>query len=88
MRRDVRFQAWYLLVVAVLGIPSGRQSLRNLERHSFGEGVASAIRHHSILTEALGLELRRPPSDSSCRYFFQQVGVAALCAAVRNWTIA
>ena len=79
MRRGVRFPAWYLLLVAVLGILSGCQSLRDLERFS--------IRHHNVLTEALGLELRRPPSDSSFRYFFLQVDVAALCAAIRDWTI-
>jgi hypothetical protein len=54
--------------------------LRDLERF--------AIRYHTVLTEALGLELRRPPSDSSFRYFFQQVDVAALCAVIRDWTIA
>jgi len=80
MRRGVRFPVWYLLLVAVLGILSGFQSLRDLERFS--------IRHHTVLTEALGLELRRPPSDSSFRYFFQQVDVAALCPAIRDWTIA
>lgn len=73
MRRGVRFPAWYLLLVAVLGILSGCQSLRDLERF--------AIRHHAVLTEALGVELRRPPSDSSFRYFFQQVDVPALCGA-------
>ena len=80
MRRGIRIQAWYLLLVAVLGILSGCQSLRDLERF--------AIRHHSVLGEALGIELRRPPSDSSFRYFFRQVDVAALCAAIRDWTIA
>jgi transposase InsO family protein len=80
MRRGVRFPAWYLLLEAVLGILSGCQSLRDLERF--------AIRHHAVLTEALGVELRRPPSDSSFRYFFHQVDVAALCAAIRDWTIA
>ncbi len=80
LRRGVRFPAWYLLLVAILGILSGCQSLRDLERF--------AIRHHSALTEALGLELRRPPSDSSFRYFFRQVDVASLCAAIRDWTIA
>ena len=80
MRRGVRFPAWYLLLVAVLGILSGCQSLRDLERF--------AIRHHSVLTEVLGVELRRPPSDSSFRYFFHQVDVSALCAAIRDWTIA
>jgi hypothetical protein len=80
MRRWVRFPAWYLLLVAVLGILINCQNLRDLERF--------AIRHHSVLTEALGPELRRPPSDSSIRYFFHQVHVAALCAAIRDWTIA
>jgi hypothetical protein len=71
MRRGVRFPAWYLLLVAVLGILSGCQSLGDLERF--------AIRHHAVLSEALGIELRRPPSDSSFCYFFCQVDVAALC---------
>jgi len=74
MRRGVRFPAWYLLLVAVLGILSGCQSFRDLER--------SAIRHHAVLTEALGIGLRRPPSDSSFRYFFYQVDVAALGVAI------
>jgi hypothetical protein len=80
MRRGVRIPAWYLLLVAVLAIMSGCQSLRDLERF--------AIRHHSVLSEALDIELRRPPSDSAFRYFFRQVDVAALSAAIRDWTIA
>jgi hypothetical protein len=80
MRRGVRFPAWYLLLVAVLGILSGCQSLRDLERF--------AIRHHAVLTEALDVELRRPPSDSSFRYFFHQADLAAQCAAISDWTIA
>ena len=50
VRRSIRIPAWYLLLVAVLGIMSGCKSLRDLEYF--------AIRHHSALTEALGLELR------------------------------
>ena len=65
MRRGIRIPAWYLLLVAVLGILIRCQSLRDLERYSFGEGFAYAIRHHSVLCEALGIELRRPPSDSA-----------------------
>jgi hypothetical protein len=80
MRRGVRFPAWYLLLVAVLGILSSCQSLRDLERF--------AIRHHAVLTESLSIELRCPPSESSFRYFLQQVDVAALCSAIRDWTIA
>jgi hypothetical protein len=53
-----------------------------------GEGFAYAIRHHTALTSALGIELTRPPSDSPFRTFFQQVEVAALCAAIRDWMIA
>jgi len=68
MRRGLRFPAWYLLLVTVLGILSRCQSLRDLERF--------AIRHHAVLTQALDVELRRPPSDSAFRYFFLQVDVA------------
>jgi len=80
MRRGVRIPAWYLLLVAVLGILSKCESLRDLERF--------ARRHHAVLTESLGIELKRPPSDSAFRYFFLQVDVVAVCAAIRDWTIA
>ncbi len=80
MRRGVRIPSWYLMLVAVLGILSRCQSLRDLERF--------AIRQHGLLTKALGLELLRPPSDSAFRYFFQQVDVAALCTAIRDCTLA
>ena len=76
MRHGIRIPAWYQLLVAVLGILSRCQSLRDLERF--------AIRHHSVLTEALGIELRRPSSGSAFRHFFRQVDVAALCAAIRD----
>ena len=48
---------------------------------------SGAIRHHAVLTESLGIKLRRPPSDTSLRHFFHQEDVAALCAAIRDWTI-
>ena len=80
IRRGVRIPAWYLLLVAVLGILSKCESLRDLERF--------ARRHHSVLTESLGIELKRPPSDSAFRYFFLQVDVAAICGAIRDWTLA
>ena len=64
----------------MLGILSGCHCLRDLER--------IAIRPHAALTEALVIDLRRPPSDSSFRYLFFQLDVAALCAAIRDWTIA
>ncbi len=47
--RGVRFEAWYLLLVAVIEILNGCQSLRDLER--------SSIRPHAVLTEDLYLDL-------------------------------
>ena len=47
MRRGVRFPAWYLLLVAVLGILNGCYSLRHREPF--------AIRHHSALPRHWGL---------------------------------
>ena len=80
MRPGVRFAAWYLLLVAVLGILSSWQWLQDKEGFDH--------RHHGVLTDALGHELRRWLSNSSLSYFFLQVEVAALCAAIRGWIIA
>ena len=80
MRRGVRFPQWFLLLVAVLGILSGCQSLRDLER--------LAIRHHAALIQALGLELRRPPTDSTFRYLFLQADVAEICRQLQVWMLA
>ncbi|MFN9546271.1 MAG: transposase family protein [Cyanobacteriota bacterium] len=80
MRRGIRIPAWYFLLVAVLGILSRCKSLRDLERF--------ANRHHTALTTSLGIALKRSPSDSAFRYFFLQMDVTSLCAAIRDWTIA
>ena len=80
MRRGVRFPQWFLLLVAVLWILSGCQSLRDLER--------LAIRHHAALIQALGLELRRPPTDSTFRYLFLQADVAEICRQLQDWMLA
>ena len=80
MRKGIRIPACYLLLLAVLGIQSKCDSLRDLEPFDRG--------HHAVLTEALGLDLKRPQSDSAFRYFFLQVDVAAVCATIRDWTIA
>lgn len=71
MRHGVRFPQLFLLLVAVLGILSCCQSLRDMERF--------AIRHRVALNQALGLELRRPPTGSTFRYLFLQVDVVELC---------
>ena len=80
MRRGIRIPALYLLLVAVLGILSKRESLRDLERF--------ARRHHGVLTETRGIGLKRPFSDSAFRYFSLQVDVASICGALRDWTLA
>jgi DDE_Tnp_1-associated len=69
MRRGVRFPAWYLLLVAVLGILRKCESLQDLER------FASQI--HGILTEALEIEISHPHSESAFRYFF---GAGYVCS--------
>ena len=45
------------------------------------------LHHHAALTEALGIELRHLRSDSSFRFFFLQVHVAVLGAAICDWMI-
>ena len=42
----------------------------------------------SVLNEALGIQLRRPPSDSAFRFFLLQLDVSAVCTAIRDWPIA
>jgi hypothetical protein len=90
MRRGVCFLAWYLLLVAQLGILRGRQSVRELERSLLLTEKASPMQDVTTpcsLTSVLGLEPRRPPSDSSFCYFVHQVDLAALCIARRDWMI-
>jgi hypothetical protein len=40
------------------------------------------------LNQALGLELRRPPTDSSFRDLFRQVNVAEICQQLQAWMLA
>jgi hypothetical protein len=72
--------ASYLLLVAVHGVISDCESLRDLKLF--------ARRHHVVLGKELETELRRPPSDLTFQYFFLQVVVVALCTAIRDWTVA
>jgi len=41
---------------------------------------------HGVLTEALGIEISRPHSESAFRYFLE-LDMASVCAAIRDWTI-
>ena len=49
---------------------------------------ASTIRHHAALNQPLGLELRRPPMDSTIRHLFLQVAVAEICRQLQVWMLA
>ena len=80
MLKSVGIPAWYLLLVVVLGILSKRESLRDLNR--------IARHHHAVLTGALGIELKHPPSHSAILYFFLQPDLSAVCSAIRDWLLA
>ena len=60
--------------MTVLGILSKCECLRDLE--------CFVWRHHDVLTDTLGIELKRSPSDSAFRYFFLQANVSAVWAAI------
>lgn len=62
MPRGIRISAWYLLLMAILWIRSKCESLRDPER--------LARRHHALLIETLGIELKHTTSDSPFSYLF------------------
>lgn len=61
-------------MVTVLGILSKGESPRDFERF--------ARRHHAVLTESLGIKLKRPLWDSAIRNFFLQVDVDAISSVI------
>ena len=77
MRRGVRYPQWWMLLVAILAILSGQGSLVGMERF--------ATRHLALLNEVLGLEIGKPPSDSTFRYLFLQLDVEAFEALLLHW---
>ena len=77
MRRGVRYPQWWMLLVAILAILRGQGSLVGMERF--------AKRHLALLNEVLGLEIGKPPSDSTFRYLFLQLEVEAFEALLLQW---
>jgi hypothetical protein len=59
----VRYPQWYLRLVGVLGILSDCRSSRDLE--------AFAKRHLEVLTQVLGLNFKRWPSDATFLYLYR-----------------
>jgi hypothetical protein len=78
-RRGVRYPQWYLLLVAVLGILSGCRSSRDLE--------AFAKRHHEVLNEVLGLNLKRWPTDATFLYLFNKAHLQQFGEVLQAWMI-
>lgn len=59
----MRYPQWFLLLVAVLGILSGRRSSRDLE--------AFAKRHREAVNQRLGLDSKRWPADTTFLYLYR-----------------
>jgi len=78
-RRGVRYPQWFLLLVAVLGILSGCRSSRDLE--------AFAKRHRKALNQALGLDLKRWPSDATFLYLFNKAHLQQFGEVLQAWMI-
>jgi hypothetical protein len=80
MRRGIRFPHWWILLVAILAILSNEGSLVGMERFS--------KRHRQTISELLGTDFGKSPSDSPFRLLLSQLDVAAFEALLRNWTAA
>ena len=70
-------------------MPETATAATDLDLISFFKAIPDARkrfarRHHGVLTETLGIELKRPPSDSAFRYFFLQMDVASIYSAFRD----
>ena len=79
MARGIRFPQWYLLLVALLSVLSGGQSLRDHERF--------ARRHHEELTRRLGLSLKRSPSDTAFRALFEKLDPQQFNQVLQRWML-
>lgn len=69
-----------MLLVAILAILSGQDSLVGMERF--------AKRHHVILNELLGTDFGTVPSESTFRLLLSQLDVAGLESLLRDWMAA
>jgi hypothetical protein len=78
-RRGVLYPQWYLLLVAVLGILSDCRSSRDLE--------AFAERHREVLSQALGLNFKRWPSDATFLYLFNKAHLQEFGQVLQAWMV-
>ena len=77
MRRGVRVPPCWLLLVAVLAIPSNQGSLLGMERF--------AKRHYKTLHQLLGTHVFKPPSDSTFRLLLAPLDVEQFEALQQQW---
>lgn len=77
MRRGIRFPQWWMLLVAILAILSGKGSLVGMERFS--------KRHRLVLNELLGTDFGKSPSDFTFRLLLAQLDVDAFEELLKGW---
>jgi hypothetical protein len=75
--RGRRYPLWVVLLLVILGMMSQCQGYCSLE--------AFASRHQDALIQALGLSLKRLPSDSTFRLVLQQLDYARLLEVFNPW---
>lgn len=75
--RGRRYPLWLVLLLVILGMMSQCQGYLSLE--DFAE------RHKAVLVEALGLPLRRLPSDSTFRLILQRLDYSRLVEVFNDW---
>ncbi|MBD1867245.1 ISAs1 family transposase [Cyanobacteria bacterium FACHB-471] len=77
--RGKRYPLWVVLLLVILGMMSQAQGYLSLE--SF------ATRHKDAVIAALGLPLKRLPSDSTFRLILQQLDYARLLEVFNQWAL-
>ena len=79
MRRGIRYPQWFLLLVAILGILSGCESSRDLERF--------ADRHREEFNRVLGLNFQRSPTDATFLYLFNKAHLQEFGQVLQGWML-
>lgn len=75
--RGKRYPLWVVLLLVILGMMSQCQGYCSLE--------AFASRHKDALIQALGLSVKRLPSDSTFRLILQHLDYARLLEVFNQW---
>ncbi len=75
--RGKRYELWVVLLLVILGMMSQCQGYQSLE--------VFAQRHKDALLQALGLPLKRLPSDSTFRLVLQRLDYTRLLEVFNQW---